>query len=424
MLTLGIIIAFGLFAVAVPISVSFGLGAAVVLLFEYHMPFATLSSMMYGSLNHFTWVAVPLFIFAGNLMIHSNSAEALLDFIQAMIGHIIGGIAATAIIACCFFGALSGSGAATIASIGTLMIPKMRSMGYDEGYSAGLVSVTGTLGNLIPPSLFFIIFGMLAEESIAVLFAAGLIPGLLTGLMLMITAVVIAKYKKIPALERASWGVRRKTFVHALPALSIPVLILGGIYSGLFTPTEAATIACVIAVLAGFYYKGMNWQSLQKASHSTLRITSMLLFLICTATLLGKVLVLSGLPQDMTNLVIAWNLSPTAFLIGFTIVLLILGTFMEGTPLLYVTLPIVMPCTHALDISIIHLAVVYCLAILVGQITPPVGIMLYMGSSIAKIPPAVVIRGAMPFLLTMIVALLLICIFPGISLLLPNLIIG
>lgn len=416
--------AFGLFAIAVPISVSFGLGAAVVLLFNYNMPFATLSNMMYGSLNHFTWVAVPLFIFAGNLMIHSNSAEALLDFIQAMIGHIIGGIAATAVIACCFFGALSGSGAATIASVGTLMIPKMRAMGYGEGYSAGLVSVTGTLGNLIPPSLFFIVYGMLAEESIAVLFAAGLIPGLLTGLMIMITAVVIAKRKKVPALERESWSVRGKTFVYALPALSIPVLILGGIYSGLFTPTEAATIACVIAIVAGFWYKGMNWQAFQKASHDTLRVTSMLLFLICTATLLGKVLVLSGLPQTMTNLVIAWNLSPTAFLIGFTVVLLILGTFMEGTPMLYVTLPIVMPCAAALDISIVHLAVVYCMAILVGQITPPVGIMLYMGSSIAKIPPEVVIRGAMPFLITMIAALLLMCIFPSFSLFLPNLLLG
>jgi C4-dicarboxylate transporter, DctM subunit len=424
MLALGIIIAFGLFAVAVPISISFGLGAAVALVFNYHMPFATLSNMMFGGLNHFTWVAVPLFVFAGNLMVYSKSAEALLDFIQAMIGHIVGGIAAGAVIACCFFAALSGSGGATIASVGTVFLPRMRAMGYGEGFSAGLISVTGTLGNLIPPSLFFIIYGMLAEESIAVLFAAGLIPGLLTGFMIMVTALVICTRSKVAVLKKEPWSVRGKTFVHALPALSIPIIILGGIYAGIFTPTEAATIACVVAIAAGFYYKGMNWQVYKKSAYGTLRVTSVLLFLIATATLLGKVLVLSGLPQAMTNQVIAWNLSPTAFLLGFTVVLLILGTFMEGTPMLYVTLPLVMPCAIALNISIIHLGVIYCLAVLVGQITPPVGIMLYMGSSIAKLPPEVVIRGAMPFLLTMIVALLLICIFPGISLFLPNLMTG
>jgi len=420
-LVIGIILAFGLFAVGVPIAVSFGLGAAITLLFNYGMPFSTLCNMMFGGLNHFTWVAVPLFIFAGNLMVYSNSSKALLDFVQSVLGHITGGIAASAVIACCFFAALTGSGAATIAAIGTLMIPRMRETGYSDGFSVGLISVTGTLGNLIPPSLFFIIYGMLIEDSIATLFLAGLLPGLLTGFMIMVTAVVMCKIKKIGTLERVSWGVRGKTLIRALPALSIPVIILGGIYAGIFTPTEAATIACVIAVVAGFWYKGMTWEAFKKASYATIRVTSMLLFLICTATLLGKVLVLSGLPQTMTNVVVDWGLSPTAFLIGFTIVLLILGTFMEGTPMLYVTLPIVMPCALALNISLIHLGVIYCLAILVGQITPPVGIMLYMGSSISKVPPETVIRGAIPFLITMTVALILIVMFPSISLYLPSL---
>ncbi|OPY82856.1 MAG: Sialic acid TRAP transporter permease protein SiaT [Smithella sp. PtaU1.Bin162] len=421
MLVVGLIIAFGFFIIGVPIAVSFGLGAALVLIYHNGLPFSSIASMMFGGLDHFTWVAVPLFIFAGNLMIRSNSAKALLDFVQAMLGHITGGIAASAVLACVFFAALTGSGAATIASIGTLMIPKMRETGYSDGFATGLVSVTGTLGNLIPPSLFFIIYGMLIEDSIAKLFLAGLLPGLLIALMLMITAFIICKYQKVGTLARENWKVRGKTFVYALPALSIPVLILGGIYAGIFTPTEAATIACVVAIVAGFWYKGMSWESFKKASLDTLRVTSMLLFLICTATLLGKVLVLSGFPQTLTNIVVEWGLSPTSFVIGFSVVLLILGTFMEGTPMLYVTLPIVMPCAAALNVNLFHLGVVYCVAILIGQITPPVGIMLYVGSSIAKVPPEVVIRGAIPFLITMTIALVLICIFPGISLYLPSL---
>jgi C4-dicarboxylate transporter DctM subunit len=421
MLAIGLIIAFGFFIIGVPIAVSFGLGAALVLIYHNGLPFSSIASMMFGGLDHFTWVAVPLFIFAGNLMIRSNSAKALLDFVQAMLGHITGGIAASAVLACVFFAALTGSGAATIASIGTLMIPRMRETGYSDGFSVGLISVTGTLGNLIPPSLFFIIYGMLIEESIAKLFLAGLLPGLLIAFMIMVTAVIICKHQKVGTLAPANWRVRGKTFVCALPALSIPVLILGGIYTGIFTPTEAAAIACVIAVVAGFWYKGMTWKTFQKASFDTLRVTSMLLFLIGTATLLGKVLVLSGFPQTLTNLVVGWNLSPTAFIIGFSIVLLIMGTFMEGTPMLYVTLPIIMPCALALNVNLFHLGVIYCVAILIGQITPPVGIMLYVGSSISKVPPQVVIRGAMPFLITMAVALVLLCIFPGISLFLPSL---
>ena len=420
MLTIGLVLAFGLFIIGVPIAVSFGLGAAIVLIFHNALPVSSISNMMYGNLDHFTWVAVPLFVFAGNLMVRSNSAKALLDFIQAVLGHITGGIAASAVIACVFFGALTGSGAATIAAIGTLMIPRMREMGYSDGFSTGLISVTGTLGNLIPPSLFFIIYGMLVEKSIASLFMAGVIPGMLAAALLTVTAVIICKVKHFKTLEPVNANARWKAFLYAIPALMIPVVILGGIYGGIFTPTEAATVACVIAILAGFWYKGMTWEAFKVASYDTLRVTSMLLFLICTATLLGKVLVLTGFPQILTKLVVAWELKPLAFIIGVSIVLLIMGVFMEGTPLLYVTLPIIMPCAITLNISLIHLGVVYAVAILIGQITPPVGIMLYVGSSIAKTPADVVIRGAIPFLIAMVVTLILVCAFPGISLFLPS----
>jgi len=421
MLIIGLIVAFGLFLVGIPICISFGLGASLALILHSGLPFSSVGNLIFDQLAHFSWVAVPLFIFAGNLMVKSKSANAILDFMQSILGHIPGGIAVSAVVSCMFFAALSGSGSATIAAVGTIMIPRMREMGYSDSLSSGVISVAGTLGNLIPPSIFFIIFGMLVEESIAKLFMAGILPGLLVGGIMSIVTIMYAKKEAIHTTTASSWNQIIVTFIKAIPALLIPIVILGGIYGGIFTPTEAAAVACIVALLAGFWYKGISWKTFEAAAFDSLRVTAMLMFLIGTAILLAKVLVLTGLPQIVSNTVADFHLGRILFTLVLSIMLIIFGTFMEGTPMMYVTVPIILPSALLSGVSPIHLGVIYCMAVLIGQVTPPVGIMLYVTSSISGIPAEVVIKGAIPFLIAMVFALVLICLFPQISLFLPGL---
>jgi C4-dicarboxylate transporter DctM subunit len=367
-------------------------------------------------------LAVPLFVFAGNLMLYGKSSKYLVEFFDSFVRQVPGGLAIVTVVACAFFAAISGSGSATIAAIGGIMLPVMAEKGYGAGLRTGCLAVSGTLGNLIPPSIFFVLYGLITETSIGELFMAGFLPGFLCAALLGITAAIICKREGYAVEPPASWRERRKAFINAIPAILMPTIVLGGIYGGVFTPTEAAAVSCIYGAFIGFFvYRGLSLKNLMTAARGAVQLTCMLLLLISAAILLSKAFIVAQFPQTLTNFVIEAQFSPTMYLVFFNILLIILGCFIEGTPMLFVVTPLLLPPALALGISPIHFGVLFCINVLIGQITPPVGIMLYFTSGYAKVPTQIVIKGALPFLGAMVVALFIVTFLPSIALYLPSL---
>jgi C4-dicarboxylate transporter DctM subunit len=422
MLYVGIIICLFLFAIGAPIFVAFGLGGLILTLFYAGIPLATIGAMLLDSIDSFVLLAVPLFVFAGNLMLHGKSSKYLVELFDSFMRQIPGGLAIVTVVACAFFAAISGSGSATIAAIGGIMLPIMAERGYAPGLRTGVLAVSGTLGNLIPPSIFFVLYGLITETSIGELFAAGFFPGIICATLIGLTAAIICKKHKYGVETTASWAERKDALLKAIPAILMPLIVLGGIYGGVFTPTEAAAVSCIYGTFLGFFvYRGLSMRSLLEAARGAVQVTCMLLLIISSAILLSKAFIVAQFPQALTSFVVEANLSPMLYLAFFNLLLIILGFFIEGTPMLFACTPLLLPPAIALGISPIHFGVLFCINVLIGQITPPVGVMLYFTSGFSKVPAQTVIRGALPFLVAMVVALFIITYIPSISLFLPNL---
>ena len=422
MLYLGITICAVLFVTGAPIFTAFGLGGLILTLFYAGIPLSTIGAMLFDSVDSFVLLAVPLFVFAGNLMLYGRSSKYLVELFDSFIRQVPGGMAIVTVVACAFFAAISGSGTATIAAIGGVMLPIMAEKRYGEGLKTGVLAVSGTLGNLIPPSIFFVVYGLISEASIGELFMAGFLPGILSAALIGLTAALICKRGGYTGEPAASWKERKEAFVKAIPAILMPLIVLGGIYGGVFTPTEAAAVSCIYGALIGFFiYRGLSLSNLMTAARGTVQVTSMLLLIAATAILLSKAFIVAQFPQALTNFVIEAKLGPMLYLVLFNLLLIILGCFIEGTPMLFVCTPLLLPPALALGISPIHFGVLFCINVLIGQITPPVGIALYFTSGFAKVPVQKVFRGALPFLGAMVVALCLVTFFPSIALFLPNL---
>ena len=423
MLIFGLILCLVLFITGAPIFVALGLGSTIALIYAAGLPMVEIAHVLFQSINSFTLLAAPLFILAGDLMIHGASAKALTDFMGSLVKHLRGGLLAATVASCAFFAALSGSATATIVAIGTIMIPEMQKNGYDQRISTGVVAVSGTLGNLIPPSIVFITYAVLAGVPTAKCFAAGMMPGVLTAAMLIGTGIFICRRKQFILPPASSWGERKSSFVRAIPALIMPVIILGGIYCGIFTPTEAAGVACVYALFIGWViYRESSVVDIWAALEQTARTTGMLYMLIASASLLNFVLTFVGIPQAINMFVVSLNLNSLSFLVIFSLVYVMLGFVMEPISLMFVAVPIMMPSCATLGINMVHFGVVVCISILVGMITPPMAIQLYITSKVSGVPPQEVIRGAIPFLITMCGALIIVILWPGLSLWLPSVI--
>jgi C4-dicarboxylate transporter DctM subunit len=418
----GIILCAVLFAIGAPIFTAFGLVGLILTLFYAGIPLSTIGAMLFDSVDVFVLLAVPLFVFAGNLMLYGKSSKYLIELFDSFIRQVPGGMAIVTVVACAFFAAISGSGTATVAAIGGVMLPIMVEKGYGEGLRTGVLAVSGTLGNLIPPSIFFVVYGLISETSIGELFMAGFLPGILCAALIGVIAAFISKRGGYTSQPAASWKERKDAIVKAIPAILMPLIVLGGIYGGVFTPTEAAAVSCIYGAFIGFFvYRGLSLANLMTAARGTVQVTCMLLLIAATAILLSKALIVAQFPQTLTNFVIEAKLGPMLYLGLFNILLIILGCFIEGTPMVFVCTPLLLPPALALGISPIHFGVLFCMDVLIGQITPPVGIVLYFTSGLATVPVQRVIRGALPFIGAMVVALCLVTFLPSIALFLPNL---
>jgi C4-dicarboxylate transporter DctM subunit len=412
---------FVLLFLRVPIAISLGLSAILTLLLFADQSLVSLAQRFFSALQVYPLLAIPFFILAGALMTTGGVAKRMIAFANALVGHFRGGLAMAALLACALFAAVSGSSPATVVAVGSIMIAGMARSGYTREFAAGLISNAGTLGILIPPSIVMVVYGAVTETSIGDLFIAGVVPGLMLTGMLMIGVAVLARRLNLPRQPRAAWRTLLKTGRDAIWGLLLIFIILGGIYSGVFTPTEAAAVSAVYAfVIAVFVHGDVKLREVPKVIADAARTTTMLMFIIGNAYLFAFVLTTEQVPQSLSQWVTDLGLPPWAFLIMLNVLLLLAGMFMEATSVVLIFAPIMFPIATALGINPIHLGIIMTLNMEIGMITPPVGLNLFVTSGIAKLPLTKVIRAAMPWLVVLLAALIIVTYVPWVSLVLPQ----
>lgn len=412
---------FLLMFIGVPIAASLGLAGSITIMLFSPDSVRSLAIKLFETSEHYTLLAIPFFLLSGAFMTTGGVARRLIDFANACVGHIRGGLAIGAVLACMLFAALSGSSPATVAAVGSIAIAGMVRSGYPQAFGAGIVCNAGTLGILIPPSIVMVVYAAATEQSVGKLFMAGVIPGVMLGLVLMIAIYIVARIKKLPALPRASFREWLRAAREAFWGLLLMVIILGGIYTGMFTPTEAAAVAAVYAgFVALFVYKDLTIRECPKVLLESGKLTIMLMFIIANAMLFAHVLTTEQIPQQITAWVVDLGLQPWQFLLVVNIVLLIAGAFMEPSAIILILAPILFPIAMQLGIDPIHLGIIMVVNMEIGLITPPVGLNLFVTSAVTGMPLTAVIRAALPWLMLLISFLMVITYIPAVSLALPN----
>ncbi len=406
----------------VPIAITLGLSSLVALLAEGIDPIIVPMNV-YASTSKFVLLAIPFFILGGNIMERVGISRRLIVLAEKFVGHLKGGMAIVCVLVACFFAAISGSGPATVAALGMIIIPAMIKTGYSPEFSSALMASSGAIGVIIPPSITFVVYGSIAGASIGTLFIAGVIPGILVGLGLVVVALVIGKKLDLKTSEKASFKERMIALKDAFWGLMMPVIILGGIYGGIFTPTEAAAVSAVYGLFVGlFIYRSINVKELYQILVDSTSQTAVVMLITATASLFAWVITVSGIGATITSLFI--NVSGGSTIIFFIIVnviLLIAGMFLDSTSALFIFTPLFLPVAKVLGIDLIHLGVVMIVNLAIGLVTPPVGVNLYVACGIGNINLTRISKAALPLLAVSLLILLAITYVPQISLLLPGL---
>ena len=403
------------------------LGLSVIATFWYHetLPLMAVAQKLYNGLDHFALMAIPFFILASNIMTTGGVSKRLIEACNAFVGHYKGGLAVASIVSCMFFAAISGSSPSTVVAIGSIMIPAMIASGYGERYSVGLLGSAGSLGILIPPSIPMIVYGVATEQSVGKLFMAGVGPGLFMGALFITTAVIYAHVKGFSSENALPWKERFILLWKALPGLFMPFLILGGIYGGIFTPTEAAAVAVFYSLFVGlFIYKDLKLKDLPKVFVRSVVTMSMVLFIITNAMLFAFILTTEGIPGAIAAFIVEHAVTPWVFLLFVNILLYFVGDFMEPSAAILILAPLFLPIVMKLGIDPIHFGIIMTVNMEIGMITPPVGLNLFVASGISGLSLWDVFKGAAPFMIVMLIGLLLITYLPAISLWFPKLLYG
>ena len=408
-----------------PISISLGLTVLTFLFTMTQVPIESVALKLFTGIEKFEIMAIPFFILAGNFLTHGGVARRMINFATSMVGHWHGGLALGGVVACALFAAVSGSSPATVVAIGSIILPAMVKQGYPKRFGAGVITTSGALGILIPPSIVMVMYSVTTNTSVGALFMAGVIPGIMLAFLLGLTTWVLAKKNNFPRMPKATWGERLAAFRKSAWGLLLIVIVMGGIYSGIFTPTEAAAMAAVYAfIIAVFVYKDLKIKQVGKVLLDSASMSAMLLYIITNAVLFSFLMTSENIPQQMAAWLTAQGLGPIAFLLVVNVLLLIAGNFMEPSSIVLIMAPILFPVAVALGINPIHFGILIVVNMEVGMCHPPVGLNLYVASGITKMGISELTVAVMPWLLTMLGFLLLITYVPAISLWLPNLVYG
>ncbi len=406
----------------IPVAVSLGLSSILTILLFGHDSLASLSLKMFETSEHFTLMAIPFFVLAGAFMTTGGVAKRMIRFAIAVVGHLHGGLAIASVLACCLFAAVSGSSPATVVAVGSIVIAGMVRAGYPQPFAAGVICNAGTLGILIPPSIVMVVYGAATETSVGKLFMAGVVPGLLLGFLLMLAIYIVARIKNLPRQPRASLKEALVAGRDSIWGLMLIIIILGGIYGGIFTPTEAAAVAAVYAFfVAVFVYRDIGMRQVPEVLLDASKVTIMLMFIIVNALLFAHVLTTERIPQAIAEQIVAWDMAAWQFLIVVNILLLVAGMFMEPTGIILILAPILFPIAMQLGIDPVHLGIIFVVNLEIGMVTPPIGLNLFVTAGITKMTIGQVIRAASPWLLILLAFLALVTYVPAISLWLPEL---
>ena len=389
----------------------------VALVFFMNVPLAALHQNLFASVNATPLLAVPFFIYAGELMGRGSVAQRLVDFVQGGVGSVRGSLGVTAVGTSAIFGAISGASAATVATVGRVMVPAMRRAGYPETFTAGLITSVGAIDVIIPPSIPMIVYGSAAEESVARLYAAGVIPGLMIAAMIALYVMWRARRENFGAGEPFD----RKRFLHAtgrsLWALGAPVIILGGIYGGVFSPTEAAAVACVYAgLVTTFVFRELGWRDILEASASTVLFTGQILIIVACAGVFAWLLTVNQVPATITAWLQSLNVSAWMLLLAINILLLVVGCFLDPLSAILLLSPLLVPMVKAVGINTVHFGIVVTVNLAIGLFHPPFGINIFVAQSVLGLKLETIYRGIIPFVIIYLIALALITHIPDISL--------
>ena len=405
-----------------PISIALGLTVLTFLFTMTKIPIEIVSQRLFTGLDSFAIMAIPFFILAGNFLITGGVARRMIRFAMALVGHLHGGLAIAGVFACALFAAVSGSSPATVVAIGSILIPAIAQAGYPKRFGVGAIGTAGALGILIPPSIVMVIYSVSTNTSVGKLFIAGIIPGILLAALLMGVTWIIAKRNNYPRLKRATFKEILVSFREAIWGLLLIFIVIGGIYGGLFTPTEAAAMSAVYAfIVAVFVYKDLKLMDVGRVLLESANMSAMLLYIITNAILFSFLLTSENIPQAMAQWIIDQHLATWTFLLACNVILLIAGNFMEPSSIVLLLAPILFPVAVRLGIDPIHFGIVMTINMEVGLLHPPVGLNLYVTSSIAKMGLTETTKAFAPWLIIMVAYLLFITYVPPIAMWLPDL---
>ncbi|SHK18501.1 TRAP transporter large permease [Paramaledivibacter caminithermalis] len=408
------ILLIGFITLSVPIGIALGLSTAITLILTSNIPLMMLAQNAFAGLDSFPLMAIPFFILAGNLMRYGGVSKRLLNFTDSIVGFLTGGLGMVTTMACMFFAAISGSGPATVSAIGSFMMPAMKEKNYDEGYSAAITAVAGSMGVIIPPSIPFVIYGVATGASIGDLFIAGIIPGALIGIGLMIANFFISK--KCGYVGNIERPPLLKSFKEAIPSLLVPIIILGGIYGGIFTPTEAAVVGVVYALVVGiFINKELGWKEIRESLRDTVLINGATTFMIGLSMSFASFLTMEQVPAHFASLLLGISDSKIIILILINIFLLIVGCFVDNISACVILAPIFLPIVTKLGMSPVQFGVVMTINLAIGFVTPPYGANLFVASAVGNVTMEKLTKHVLPLIAVMLVVLILTTYFPFVS---------
>lgn len=408
-----------------PISIALGLTVLTFLFALTDVPVQAVALKLFTGIEKFEIMAIPFFILAGNFLTHGGVARRMIAFATSMVGHWHGGLALSGVMACALFAAVSGSSPATVVAIGSILVPAMIKQGYPKSFGAGVITTSGALGILIPPSIVMVMYSVSTNTSVGKLFVAGVIPGLMLAFLLGVTTWILARRKDYPRMPRASWRQRWQAFRESVWGLLLIVVVMGGIYSGMFTPTEAAAMSAVYAfIIAVFVYRDLRLTQIGKVLLGSASMSAMLLYIITNAVLFSFLMTSEGIPQAMAGWIMDKGLGQISFLLVVNLLLLLAGNVMEPSSIVLIMAPILFPVAVALGIDPVHFGIIMVVNMEIGMCHPPVGLNLYVASGITKMGITELTVAVLPWLFTMLGFLLLITYVPQLSLWLPRLLFG